>query len=146
MGRVKYTVHRKKRTANSPSNQPAPHTEEPSTNPKPVNTVPLEIQTKAQPRDDLCQRSNDMPSNDAFDLYSQPKTTAPASRKKGSKRHPGESSSDPSKKRVMTKDPPTPIPSKETTHPPAPVDQTPPPASVDPTPPDQQEKLRPRLF
>ncbi|XP_062119084.1 uncharacterized protein LOC133832806 [Humulus lupulus] len=83
-----------------------------------------------------------MPSDDAFDLYRQPKTTAPASRKRGSMRHPGESNSDPSKKRARTEDPPAPIPSKETT-PPAPVDQTPPPAPVDPTPPTTVNPMPP---
>ncbi|XP_062113945.1 uncharacterized protein LOC133824949 [Humulus lupulus] len=76
-----------------------------------------------------------MPSDDAFDLYSLPKATAPASRKKESRRHPGESSSNPSKKRARIEDPPAPVPSKETTPPPAPVDQTLPPALVDQTPP-----------
>ncbi|XP_062114162.1 uncharacterized protein LOC133825200 [Humulus lupulus] len=221
MGRVKYTARRKKRTANPPSNQLAPHTKEPSTNPQPVNTVPPEIQTKARPRNDLSQRSNDvreptagsdtggdipeqhqdvsqpprrqaigvtikepsnipraaavptqhgkgkqklpeypqpilesfdenvMTSEEAFDLYRKPKGKTFASRRKESRRHPGESSSVPSKKRAKTEDPPTPVPSRETTPPPAPVNPTPsapvdltPPASVNPTPPDQSGKAQ----
>ncbi|XP_062104263.1 extensin-like [Humulus lupulus] len=78
---------------------------------------------------------NVMPFDDAFGLDSLPKATAPTSRKKESRRHPGESSSDPSKKRAQTEDPPTPVPSKETTPPPALIDQTPPLAPIDPTPP-----------
>ncbi|XP_062089694.1 lysine-rich arabinogalactan protein 18-like [Humulus lupulus] len=76
-----------------------------------------------------------MSAEDPFHLYSQPKTTAPASRKKESRQHPGESSSNPSRKRTRTEDPPIPIPSKETTSPPAPVDQTSPPTPVDQNPP-----------
>ncbi|XP_062103452.1 uncharacterized protein LOC133814520 [Humulus lupulus] len=87
-----------------------------------------------------------MTSDHAFDLYSLPKATTPASRKKESRWHPGESSRDPSKNRARTEDPPALVPSKENTPPPAPidqtlplapVDQTPPPALVDSTPPDQ---------
>ncbi|XP_062118730.1 vegetative cell wall protein gp1-like [Humulus lupulus] len=73
-----------------------------------------------------------MPSGEVFDLYRNPNATAPASRKKASRRHPGESSSDPSKKRAQTENPPAPTPSKDMTSPLAPVDPTPP-ASVDPT-------------
>ncbi|XP_062085943.1 vegetative cell wall protein gp1-like [Humulus lupulus] len=155
MGRVKSIAQRKKKTTNPSSNQPSPRTEDPSTNPQPVNIVPPEIQTKARPRDGLrpevewyvappsiivARMVNNylkkyvMPSDDAFDLYSQPKTTAPASRKKESRQHPGESNSNPSKKRARIEDPPVPVPSKETTPPPAPIDQNPSPAPTDPTP------------
>ncbi|XP_062089291.1 uncharacterized protein LOC133795853 [Humulus lupulus] len=86
---------------------------------------------------------------EAFNLYSNPKAKTPASRRKESKRYPGESSSDPSKKRARTEDPPTHVPSKESTLPPAPVDPTPPdpfdpipPALVNPTPPDQSRKTQ----
>ncbi|XP_062080152.1 predicted GPI-anchored protein 58 [Humulus lupulus] len=142
MGRVKYTARRKKKAANPPSNQLAPRTEDPSINPQPVSIAPPEIQPKAHPRDVLwpavewkgkqklpeypepileSSDENVMPSGEAFDLYSNPNATAPASR-----RHPGESSSDPSKKRAWTEDPPAPTHSKDMTPPPAPVDLTPP--------------------
>ncbi|XP_062100508.1 extensin-like [Humulus lupulus] len=219
MGRMKYIARRKKRTANSPSNQPAPYTEEPSTNPQPIKIVPPKIQTKARPRDGLrpgvewyvappsivsarmdvrestvgnatggeipeqhqdvsqpprrratgvtirepsnipraatiltqhgkgkqklpkytesileSSDENVMNSREAFDRYSKPKAKTSASKRKESRQHPGESSSDPSKKRARTKGPPTPVHSKETTPSPAPVNLTPP-APVDPTPP-----------
>ncbi|XP_062112753.1 early nodulin-like protein 1 [Humulus lupulus] len=75
-----------------------------------------------------------MPSGEAFDLYSNINVEAPARRKRGSRRHPGESSSDPSKKRTQTEDPSAPPPSKDMTPPPAPLDPTPA-APLDPTPP-----------
>ncbi|XP_062114350.1 uncharacterized protein LOC133825420 [Humulus lupulus] len=74
-----------------------------------------------------------MPSGEAFDLYSNPNATNFVSMRKESRRHPRESSSDPSMKRARIEDPPAPQPSKDTTPPPAPVDPTPP-APVDPTP------------
>ncbi|XP_062093793.1 uncharacterized protein LOC133799819 [Humulus lupulus] len=75
-----------------------------------------------------------MPYAEAFNLYSNPNAITPTSRKKMSRRHPGESSIDPSKKRARIEDPSTPLPSKETTPPPAPIDPTPP-APIDLTPP-----------
>ncbi|XP_062075293.1 uncharacterized protein LOC133779336 [Humulus lupulus] len=62
----------------------------------------------------------------AFDLYTNPTTTTPASRKKLNRRQLGEGCSDPSAKRARTEDPPTPTPSKEATPAPGPADQTPP--------------------
>ncbi|XP_062100093.1 uncharacterized protein LOC133805965 [Humulus lupulus] len=76
-----------------------------------------------------------MSAEDPFDLYSQTKTTTLASRKKESRKHPGESSSNPSRKMTWTEDPPVLVPSKDTTPPPAPVDQTSPPTPIDQTPP-----------
>ncbi|XP_062093829.1 sulfated surface glycoprotein 185-like [Humulus lupulus] len=70
---------------------------------------------------------------EAFDLYSNINAEGPASRRKVSRRHPVESSSDPSKKRARTEYPPTPPPSKDTTPPLAPLNPTPP-APLDPTP------------
>ncbi|XP_062085487.1 proline-rich receptor-like protein kinase PERK8 [Humulus lupulus] len=136
MGRVKSIAQRKKKTANPSSNQPSPRTENPSPNPQPVNTGKGKQKLPEHPEPILeSSDENVMPSDDAFDLYSQPKTTAPASRKKESRRHPGEGSSNPSKKRARTEDLHAPAPSKETTPPPAPIDQTPLPAPVDSTPP-----------
>ncbi|XP_062118878.1 uncharacterized protein LOC133832569 [Humulus lupulus] len=97
---------------------------------------------------------NVMSAEDLFNLYSEPEPAAPPSKKKGSRKHRGESSSNPLTKKFWTADPPMPAPSKETTPPPAPIDQTspptpvdqthplapvnqPPPASGDQTPPDQ---------
>ncbi|XP_062103586.1 uncharacterized protein LOC133814671 [Humulus lupulus] len=76
-----------------------------------------------------------MSAEDPFNMYSEPDPVTPASKKKGSRQHRGESSSNPPTKKAQTEDPPIPVPSKETTPPPAPVDQTSPPAPVDQTPP-----------
>ncbi|XP_062075503.1 allergen Asp f 7 homolog [Humulus lupulus] len=76
---------------------------------------------------------NVMSAEDLFDLYSEPEPIAPSSKKKRSRQHRGESSSNPPTKNTRTVDPPIPVPSKETTPPPAPIDQTSPPAPVDQT-------------
>ncbi|XP_062108674.1 vegetative cell wall protein gp1-like [Humulus lupulus] len=68
-----------------------------------------------------------------FDLYSELEPAAPSSKKKGSRQHRGESSSNPPAKKTQNADPPIPVPSKETTPPPAPIDQMSPPALVDQT-------------
>ncbi|XP_062104020.1 uncharacterized protein LOC133815167 [Humulus lupulus] len=90
---------------------------------------------------------NDMPTDRAVDLYAKS-----ASKKKSSKRQPGEGCSNPSTKRTRIEDPHAPTPTKETTPPPAstkettlptpvnqdplaPVKQTPPVAPADLTPP-----------
>ncbi|XP_062103808.1 uncharacterized protein LOC133814922 [Humulus lupulus] len=90
-----------------------------------------------------------MPSREAFDLYNNINVEAPASRKRGSRRHRGESSSDPSKKRARTKDPPAPPSFKDTTPPPAPLNPTPPAplhsnplAPRNPSPPNQSGKTQ----
>ncbi|XP_062080947.1 uncharacterized protein LOC133785727 [Humulus lupulus] len=69
---------------------------------------------------------NDKPTDKVFNLYTNPTTTTPASKKKSNRRQPREGCSDPSVKRARTKDPPAPTPSKETTPPPGPADQNPP--------------------
>ncbi|XP_062114441.1 vegetative cell wall protein gp1-like [Humulus lupulus] len=74
-----------------------------------------------------------MSVEDIFDLYSEPEPAARPSKKKGSKQHRGESSSNPPTKKTQIADPPIPVPSKETTPPPAPIDQTSPPAPTDQT-------------
>ncbi|XP_062089581.1 uncharacterized protein LOC133796115 [Humulus lupulus] len=90
-----------------------------------------------------------MTSGDAFKLYNKPKARTSASKRKESRQYPGESSSDPSKKRARTEKPPTPVPSKEITPPPAPIDPTPPTsidstplAPINPTPLDQSGKTQ----
>ncbi|XP_062100536.1 uncharacterized protein LOC133806453 [Humulus lupulus] len=47
-----------------------------------------------------------MPSGEAFDLYAD--DDAPLSKKRASRRHPGEGSSDPARKKARAEDPPTP--------------------------------------
>ncbi|XP_062116122.1 uncharacterized protein LOC133830212 [Humulus lupulus] len=76
---------------------------------------------------------NVMSAEDLFDLYNELEPAAPPSKKKGSRQHHGESSSNPLTKKVRTADPPMPAPSKETTPPPAPIDRTSPPAPVNQT-------------
>ncbi|XP_062113147.1 uncharacterized protein LOC133824287 [Humulus lupulus] len=83
-----------------------------------------------------------MPSREAFNSYSNPNATAYANRRKESRRHPRESSRDPSKNRAWTEDPPAPLSSKDTTPHPASVDPTPP-APVDPTPPTPHNQTPP---
>ena len=53
MGRVKHIARRKKKTTQSPSNQPATNTKGPLNDPQPMNIAPPEIQPKARPRDGL---------------------------------------------------------------------------------------------
>ncbi|XP_062100904.1 uncharacterized protein LOC133806833 [Humulus lupulus] len=76
-----------------------------------------------------------MPYEDAFDIYTN--AEALANKTKASKRHQGESSSDPSKKKARTEDPPVPppapTPSRNTTTPPPP-----PPRSN--SPPEQERR------
>ncbi|XP_062086236.1 classical arabinogalactan protein 9-like [Humulus lupulus] len=80
-----------------------------------------------------------MPTDRAFNLYSKS-----ASKKKSSKRQPGEGCSNPSAKKARTGDPPTPTPTKETTPPPIPVKETtPPPTSVNQNPPAPVEQTSP---
>ncbi|XP_062080479.1 uncharacterized protein LOC133785244 [Humulus lupulus] len=76
-----------------------------------------------------------MSTEDLIKLYSEPVPAAPSSKKKGSRPHQGESSKNPPTKKAQTGDPPVPVPSWETTPPPAPLDQTSPPAPVDQIPP-----------
>ncbi|XP_062114010.1 actin cytoskeleton-regulatory complex protein PAN1-like [Humulus lupulus] len=163
MGRVKYIARRKKKTTNSPPNQPATRARDPSTNRQPINFALPDIQPKARPHDgprakdevewylappsvisarteyfhttnlvadnlaadNLAFTRRVVPSKDAFNIYTNIDVEAPVSRKRGSRRHPGESNSDPSKKKARTVDPPTPTPSKDTTPPPAPRNPTP---------------------
>ncbi|XP_062094108.1 uncharacterized protein LOC133800164 [Humulus lupulus] len=82
-----------------------------------------------------------MPTGEAFDLYSNPNAMAPTSRKKVSRWHPRESSSDPSKKKAQADNPPAPTPSRDMTPPPAPVDLTPP-APRNPIPSAQSGKTQ----
>ncbi|XP_062089687.1 uncharacterized protein LOC133796226 [Humulus lupulus] len=87
---------------------------------------------------------NVMSAEDPFNLYSELDPVAPASKKKGSRQHRGESSSNPPTKKARTGDPQTPVPSKETTPPPAPIDQSSPPAPKDQTlPPAPANKTPP---
>ncbi|XP_062085872.1 vegetative cell wall protein gp1-like [Humulus lupulus] len=98
-----------------------------------------------------------MPAKKAFDLYTNPTSSPPGSRKKSSRCQPREGYSDPSAKKARTEDPPAPTPSKETTPPPGPIDQnplspvnqTPPPAPADTTPPtfaDQTPPGQPKKY
>ena len=68
-----------------------------------------------------------MPSGEAFDLYAD--DDAPLSRKRASRKHPGESSSNPATKKTRAEDPPAPpaapTPSKKTTPPPPPCNNLP---------------------
>ncbi|XP_062100895.1 uncharacterized protein LOC133806822 [Humulus lupulus] len=74
-----------------------------------------------------------MLAEDLFDMYSKPDPVAPSNKKKGSRKHRGESSWNPPTKKARTEDPLVPFPSKETTPPPTPIDQTSPLAPVDQT-------------
>ncbi|XP_062085917.1 protein WEAK CHLOROPLAST MOVEMENT UNDER BLUE LIGHT-like 3 [Humulus lupulus] len=73
-----------------------------------------------------------MSSEDLFELYNVP--VVPSS-KKDSTRHRGESSKAPPMKKARTGDPPTTVPSQETTPPQGPLDQTSTPAPTDQTSP-----------
>ena len=50
MGCDKYTTHRKRKTTNSPSNQPATNIDGPSNDLQPLNFSPPDIHPKARPR------------------------------------------------------------------------------------------------
>ncbi|XP_062085906.1 lysine-rich arabinogalactan protein 18-like [Humulus lupulus] len=76
-----------------------------------------------------------MESENVFDIYSAPEAPeAPMSKKKTSKRHPGESSKEPPTKKTRTADPPADGPSTNVRPPPSPLEQQTPPAPVELTP------------
>ncbi|XP_062089419.1 uncharacterized protein LOC133795949 [Humulus lupulus] len=76
-----------------------------------------------------------MDSENVFDIYSALEAPeAPLSKKKMSKRHPGESSKGPSAKKTHTADPPADEPSTNAAPPPSPLEQQTPPAPVGSTP------------
>ncbi|XP_062104105.1 uncharacterized protein LOC133815266, partial [Humulus lupulus] len=77
----------------------------------------------------------DMESENVFDMYYAPEAPeAPASKKKASKWHHGESSKAPPAKKTRTADPPTDVPSTNATPPPSPLDQQTLPAPAGSTP------------
>ncbi|XP_062114032.1 uncharacterized protein LOC133825052 [Humulus lupulus] len=76
-----------------------------------------------------------MDSENVFDIYSAPEAPeAPSSKKKTSKRHPGESSKAPPAKKTRIAGPPADGPSTNVTPPPSPLEQQTPPAPVESTP------------
>ncbi|XP_062080277.1 uncharacterized protein LOC133785032 [Humulus lupulus] len=76
-----------------------------------------------------------MESENVFHMYCAPKAPeAPASKKKASSRHHGESSKAPSANKTRTADPPADIPSINATPPPSPLEQENLPAPVGSTP------------
>ncbi|XP_062086079.1 predicted GPI-anchored protein 58 [Humulus lupulus] len=78
---------------------------------------------------------NDMDSECVFDIYSAPEAPAtPSSKKKTSKRHPGESSKVPQAKKPRTARVPKDGPSANATPPPSPHEQQTPPAPAGSTP------------
>ncbi|XP_062080931.1 uncharacterized protein LOC133785730 [Humulus lupulus] len=90
-----------------------------------------------------------MDSENVFDIYSAPEAPeAPSSKKKTSKRHPGESSKVPQAKKTHTAGPPVDGPSANVTPPPSPLEQQTPHAPVGstpspPTPTDQTQQAAP---
>ncbi|XP_062100873.1 predicted GPI-anchored protein 58 [Humulus lupulus] len=91
----------------------------------------------------------DMDSENVFDMYCAPEVPeAPASKKKASRRHQGESSKAPSAKKSRTADPPANGSSTNATPPPSPLEQQTPPAPVGstpspPAPTDQTQQVAP---
>ncbi|XP_062103557.1 uncharacterized protein LOC133814639 [Humulus lupulus] len=76
-----------------------------------------------------------MDSENVFDIYSAPEAPeAPSSKKKTSKRHPGERSKAPLAQETRTADPPVDGPSTNVTPPPSPLEQQTPPTPVGSTP------------
>ncbi|XP_062100526.1 uncharacterized protein LOC133806440 [Humulus lupulus] len=76
-----------------------------------------------------------MDSENVFDIYSAPEALeAPLSKKRKSKRHPGESSNAPLAKKTRTAGPPTDGPSTNVSPTPSPLEQQTPPAPVGSTP------------
>ncbi|XP_062075190.1 uncharacterized protein LOC133779218 [Humulus lupulus] len=90
-----------------------------------------------------------MDSKNLFDIYSAPEAPeAPLSKKKMSKRHPGESSKAPQAKKARTAVPPADGPSTNVTPPPSPLEQQTPPAPIrstpsPPAPTDQTQQAAP---
>ncbi|XP_062103834.1 lysine-rich arabinogalactan protein 18-like [Humulus lupulus] len=90
-----------------------------------------------------------MDFENVFDIYSAPEAPeAPSSKKKTSKRHPGESSKEPLAKKSRTADPSADGPSTNVMPPPSPLKQQTPPAPVGltpspPAPTDQTQQATP---